>query len=263
MLRVEFMGKCIVVANQKGGVGKTTTVINISSYIALKGFKTLAVDIDPQGNLGSGLGIELTQSRKGTYEAIMSLDNPNDLVIPTKYDNLFILPANLQLAGAQVELLELEDKEYRLKKFLSEVRDYFDFIFIDTPPSLGILTINGLVAADTVLIPLQSEFFALEGLIQLLKTIKAVQKSLNPTLKIEGLLLTMYDIRTNLSKNVADEVMTFFKDKVYSTFIPRNVRLSEAPSHGKSIFDYDSQCPGAIAYQKISEEILNDAKKSR
>jgi len=257
------MGKCIVVANQKGGVGKTTTVINVSHYIAMQGYKVLMVDIDPQGNLGSGIGIELSQSRKGTYEALINQEDPNDVIIPTKYDNLFILPANLQLAGAQVELLNLEDKEKRLKKFLDETKDYFDFIFIDTPPSLGILTINGLAAADTVLIPLQAEFFALEGLIQLLKTIKAVQKSLNTPLKIEGLLLTMYDIRTKLSRDVAEEVKKFFKDKVYNTFIPRNVRLSEAPSYGKSIFDYDPTCPGAIAYQKVSEEILDDAKRTR
>ncbi|MGC8766812.1 MAG: ParA family protein [Brevinematia bacterium] len=257
------MGKCIVVANQKGGVGKTTTVINISHYISMQGYKVLAVDIDPQGNLGSGLGIELSQTRKGSYEAMINQEDPNDIIIQSKYENLFILPANLNLAGAQVELLNFEDKEFRLKNFISELKDYFDFIFIDTPPSLGILTINGLVAADTVLIPLQSEFFALEGLIQLLKTIKAVQKSLHPNLKMEGLLLTMYDIRTKLSKDVAEQVKEFFKDKVYNTFIPRNVRLSEAPSHGKSIFDYDPTCPGAIAYQKVAEEIINDTKRIR
>ncbi len=251
------MGRCIVSANQKGGVGKTTTVINISHYIAMKGYKVLAVDIDPQGNLGRGLGVEISQMKVGTYEAIMNQDDPNDLIIPSKYDNLFLLPANLQLAGAQVEILKLEDKEYRLQKFIKEVKGYFDFIFIDTPPSLGILTINGLVAADSVLIPLQTEFFAMEGVVQLLRTIKAVQKSLNPSLYIEGVLLTMYDIRTKLSKDVAEQAKEFFKDKVYNTFIPRNVRLSEAPSYGKSIFDYDPTCPGAIAYQKIAEEIIS------
>lgn len=250
------MGKCIVVANQKGGVGKTTTVINISHYIAMRGLKVLAVDIDPQGNLGRGLGIELSSSRKGTYEALMNQEDPNDVVIPSKYDNLFILPANIQLAGAQVELLEYEDKDFRLKNFISEVKEFFDFIFIDTPPSLGILTINGLVAADSVLIPLQTEFFAMEGLVQLLKTIKTIQKSLNTSLTIEGLLLTMYDIRTKLSKDVAEQAKEYFKERVYNSFIPRNVRLSEAPSYGKSIFDYDPTCPGAIAYQKVAEEIL-------
>ncbi|MFN4245622.1 MAG: ParA family protein [Brevinematia bacterium] len=252
------MGKCIVSANQKGGVGKTTTVINLSHYIASKGYKVLAIDLDPQGNLGRGLGIELSKTRKGTYEALINQDDPNDLVIPSKYENLLLLPANLQLAGAQVELLNLEDKEYRLQKFVREVKEYFDFIFVDTPPSLGILTLNGLVAADSVLIPLQTEFFAMEGLVQLLKTIKAVQKSLNTSLEIEGVLLTMYDIRTKLSKDVAEQAKEFFKDKVYNTFIPRNVRLSEAPSYGKSIFDYDPTCPGAIAYQKIAEEIISN-----
>ncbi|MCS7298545.1 MAG: AAA family ATPase [Spirochaetia bacterium] len=250
------MGKCIVVANQKGGVGKTTTVINISHYIAMRGYKVLAVDIDPQGNLGRGLGIELSSSRKGTYEALMNQEDPNDIVIPSKYDNLFILPANIQLAGAQVELMDYEDKDFRLKNFISEVKEFFDFIFIDTPPSLGILTINGLVAADSVLIPLQTEFFAMEGLVQLLKTIKTIQKSLNTSLTIEGLLLTMYDIRTKLSKDVAEQAKDYFKERVYNSFIPRNVRLSEAPSYGKSIFDYDPTCPGAIAYQKVAEEIL-------
>ncbi len=254
------MGKCIVAANQKGGVGKTTTVINISHYIAMQGYKVLAIDIDPQGNLGRGLGIELSQSRRGTYEALINQEDPNDLVIPSKYENLFLLPANLQLAGAQVELLKLEDKEMRLKNFVKEVKEYFDFIFVDTPPSLGILTINGLVAADSVLIPLQAEFFAMEGLVQLLKTIKAVQKSLNTSLKVEGVLLTMYDIRTKLSKDVAEQAKEFFKEKVYNTFIPRNVRLSEAPSYGKSIFDYDPTCPGAIAYQKVAEEIITSNK---
>ncbi|MCX8028724.1 MAG: AAA family ATPase [Brevinematales bacterium] len=250
------MGKCIAVANQKGGVGKTTTVINISHYIASRGYKVLDIDIDPQGNLGRGLGIELSQTRRGTYEALINQEDPNDLVIPSKYDNLFILPANMQLAGAQVELLDLNDKEHRLKNFILEVKDHFDFIFIDTPPSLGILTINGLVAADSVMIPLQAEFFAMEGLVQLMKTIKSIQKSLNTSLEIEGVLLTMYDIRTKLSKDVAEQAKDYFKDKVYNTFIPRNVRLSEAPSYGKSIFDYDPTCPGAIAYQKVSEEIL-------
>lgn len=250
------MGKCIVVANQKGGVGKTTTVINISHYIAMRGYKVLAVDIDPQGNLGKGLGIELSSSRKGTYEALMNQEDPNDVIIPSKYDNLFILPANIQLAGAQVELINYKDKDFRLKNFISEVKEFFDFIFIDTPPSLGILTINGLVAADSVLIPLQTEFFAMEGLVQLLKTIKTIQKSLNTSLKIEGLLLTMYDIRTKLSRDVAEQAKEYFKEKVYNSFIPRNVRLSEAPSYGKSIFDYDPTCPGAIAYQKVAEDIL-------
>ncbi|MEN2998776.1 MAG: ParA family protein [Brevinematia bacterium] len=255
------MGRCIVVANQKGGVGKTTTVINLSHYIAMQKYKVLAIDMDPQGNLGRGLDVELSSSRRGTYEALIDQEDPNDLIIPSKYENLFLLPANLQLAGAQVELLKLEDKESRLKKFVSEVMDYFDFTFIDTPPSLGILTINGLVAADSVLIPLQTEFFAMEGVVHLLKTIKAIQKSLNPSLQIEGVLLTMYDIRTKLSKDVAEQAKEFFKDKVYNTFIPRNVRLSEAPSYGKSIFEYDPTCPGAIAYQRIAEELISNHGK--
>lgn len=254
------MGKCIVVANQKGGVGKTTTVINVSHYIAMKGYKVLAIDIDPQGNLGRGLGIEISKVQRGTYEALIDQENPNDLIIPSKYENLFLLPANLQLAGAQVELLRIENKEYKLKEFISEVKEHFDFVLVDTPPSLGILTINGLVAGDSVLIPVQTEFFALEGLAQLLKTIKAIQKSLNPSLEIEGVLLTMYDIRTKLSRDVAEQTKEIFKDKVYNTFIPRNIRLSEAPSHGKSIFEYDPMCPGALAYQKITEEIISNSK---
>ncbi len=252
------MEKVIVVANQKGGVGKTTTVVNLAYALAEKGKKVLVIDIDPQGNACSGFGVNPRERKKGIYNLLINKAEPDEVIIPTEFHNIDLIPSTLDLAGAQVELVNESDKEFRLRNVVEKIRDRYDVILIDCPPSLGILTLNGLVAADSVLIPIQSEFYALEGLVQLLKAIKLVQKSLNKGLKIEGVLITMYDQRTNLSKQVADEVRAYFKDKVYSVVIPRSVRLSEAPSFGKPVLVYDPHSAGAEAYRKLAEEMLNN-----
>ncbi|MDH5682194.1 MAG: AAA family ATPase [Spirochaetota bacterium] len=251
------MGKIITIANQKGGVGKTTTAINLSAYLAKQGKRILVVDIDAQGNTCSGFGIDKQNENDSIYEVLMDAHPMEDIITKTSYENLDVVPVNIHLAGAQVELIEQENRETRLKSALIPIKDKYDYIFIDCPPSLDIMTVNGLVAADTVLIPLQCEFFALEGLAQLLKTINLLQKGLNPDLKIEGVLLTMYDNRTNLSNQVVDEAVDYFKEKVYKTVIPRNVKLAEAPSHGTPISDYDPGCVGAKSYQKLAMELLN------
>ncbi len=253
------MGKVITIANQKGGVGKTTTAINLSAYLSQNDKKILLIDIDAQGNTCSGFGIDKQNENKSIYEVLMDGLPISTVIKKTSYENLDVVPVNIHLAGAQVELIEQENRETRLKTAINEIKDQYDYIFIDCPPSLDIMTVNGLVAADTVLIPLQCEFFALEGLAQLLKTINLLQKGLNPNLKIEGVLLTMYDNRTNLSNQVVDEAKDYFKDKVYKTVIPRNVKLAEAPSHGTPISSYDPTCIGAKSYQKLATEILNYA----
>ncbi|MGC8765955.1 MAG: ParA family protein [Brevinematia bacterium] len=252
------MGKVIVIANQKGGVGKTTTAINLSAFLARNNKKTLLIDIDPQGNSCSGLGVDL-KSRQGDsiYEVLIGKIKIEDVLMETRYENLYLIPSNLDLAGAQAELLSFPKKEYILKNALVNIKNNFDFIIIDTPPSLGLFTLNGLVAADSVLIPMQSEFYAMEGLAQLLKAIKLVKSALNKELSIEGVLITMYDPRTNLAKQVVDEIKGYFKEKLYNTLIPRNVRLSEAPSHGIDIFEYDPRCHGAEAYEKFGKEFLS------
>ncbi len=251
------MGKVVAIANQKGGVGKTTTAINLAAYLSNTGKKTLLIDIDPQGNSCSGLGIDIKdRTGSGIYEVLIGQKKIKEVAITTKYRLLYIVPVTLDLAGAQVELVNVPRKEFILKEALADVKNEYEFIIVDTPPSLGILTLNGLVAADSVLIPMQSEFYAMEGLAQLLKAIKLVKSGPNKDLAIEGVLITMYDSRTNLSKQVLEEVRNYFKDRVYNTIIPRNVRLSEAPSHGVAIYEYDGKSQGAEAYYAFGKEFL-------
>jgi chromosome partitioning protein len=251
------MGKIISLSNQKGGVGKTTTSINLGAFLAEHKKKVLVVDLDPQGNLSSGLGMDCKDSRKTTYQIIIQELSPRDVIIQTKYENLYIMPANIDLCAAELDLLEIqEEKEFQLKKNIDQIADAYDFILIDCPPSLGILTINALTAADSVIITLQCEYYALEGLSQLLKVIQRVQENLNSKLQLEGVLLTMFDGKTNLSKQVMEDVQDFFKDKVFTTIIPRNVKLSEAPSFGEPINIYDIKSTGARAYEKFTKELI-------
>jgi chromosome partitioning protein len=251
-------GRIVAVANQKGGVGKTTTAINVATSLALEGRQVLLVDVDPQGNLTSGVGLKGQRAPAGTaYEALVTEDVAGDYILPTKVDNLFLIPADRNLTGAEIELVPLPARERRLQRVLEPLRSRFDFIFIDCPPSLGLLTLNALVAADAVLIPLHCEYFALEGLADLVGTMRRVRGALNPSLDIEGVLLTMYDDRTNLGQLVARDVRDFFKDKVFNTIIPRNVRLGEAPSHGTPGVLYDSKSRGAAAYVALAKEMLS------
>lgn len=250
------MGKVIAVANQKGGVGKTTTSVNLSACLAALGKKVLLIDIDPQGNATSGIGVNKADIRYCIYDVLINDIDPMDAIIPTEVPNLFVLPASIQLAGAEIELVPTISREVRLKKSMEVIRDKYDFIFIDCPPSLGILTVNSLTASDSVLIPIQCEFYALEGVSQLLNTVRLVQKHLNTSLQIEGILLTMLDARTNLGIQVIEEVKKYFREKVYQAIIPRNVRLSEAPSHGQAIISYDSRSRGAEVYMDLAREVL-------
>lgn len=252
-----ILGKTIAIFNQKGGVGKTTTNINLAACLALKGKKILILDIDPQGNTTSGVGIAKKGLDKTTYEILVDdkLD-PREAIIQTSVENMHIIPGSVQLAGAEIELVQLEGREQRLKKAIEKVKKDYDYIFIDCPPSLGLLTINSLTAVDSVLIPIQCEFYALEGVSQLMSTIELVKKSLNPNLQIQGVILSMFDGRTNLSIQVVEEVKKYFREKVYTTVIPRNVRLAEAPSYGMPITEYDPKSAGAIAYGEFAEEFL-------
>jgi len=250
------MTKVITIANQKGGVGKTTTAINLSAALAALDYKVLLIDADPQGNSTSGLGFEINNIKVTLYECLLDTVKAKDIILNSELDNLDLLPSNIDLVGAEIELLNTPNREKRLKMVIESLEDKYDFIIVDCSPSLGLLTLNGLTAADSVIIPVQCEYFALEGLGKLLNTIKIIQKSLNPDLKIEGFLLTMYDSRLNLSNQVVEEVRKHFQHLVFDTIIQRNVKLSEAPSHGKSIIDYDITSRGAANYMNLAREIL-------
>lgn len=253
------MGKAIAIFNQKGGVGKTTTNINLAACLAMKGKKILILDIDPQGNTTSGVGISKKDLDVTTHEILIEdTYHPEEAVIATGIENLDIMPASVQLAGAEVELIELTGREKRLKRAIDLLKPKYDYIFIDCPPSLGILTINSLTAVDSVLIPIQCEFYALEGVSQLMSTIDIVRRNMNPDLKIEGVILSMFDGRTNLSIQVVEEVKKYFKEKVYTTVIPRNVRLAEAPSYGMPVIQYDPKSSGALAYMEFADEFLSN-----
>ncbi|MGI8556623.1 MAG: ParA family protein [Pyrinomonadaceae bacterium] len=251
------MGKIIAVANQKGGVGKTTTSVNLAAGLAVEEKKVLLVDADPQGNATSGSGIPRSQSRKTLYHSLILGEELENITLPTELPLLWVLPADKNLAGAEIELVDTEKREYRLKTLLNTIKKKFDYIIIDCPPSLGLLTLNGLTAADSLLVPIQCEYYALEGVTELLDTLARLRRGLNPKLIIEGLLLTMYDERTNLSSAVAKDLRDFYGNQVLKTVIPRNVRLAEAPSYGKPIILYDIRSKGAESYLQLAKEILS------
>lgn len=250
------MGKIITICNQKGGVGKTTTAVNLSAFFALEGKKTLLIDIDPQGNATSGVGIDKNTLERTIYHALLEKAKIEDILKPTEISNLSIIPSNLNLIGAEVELVGAIGREFKLKNVLGSMRDSFDFIIIDSPPSVGLLTVNALTACDSALIPIQCEYYALEGLGQLTRTLDLVRQNLNPSLQIEGVLLTMADYRTKLTNEVINEARNYFKEKVYNAVIPRNIKLTEAPSFGKPIALYDMTSIGAQKYQQLAREIL-------
>lgn len=254
------MSRLLAVVNQKGGVGKTTTAINLGASLAVSGSRVLLVDMDPQGNLTSGVGQKGKSTERGTIYQALTSDTPTDqalpFVVPTTIEAMSLIPADRQLTGAEIEMVPLSRREERLRLLLASVRDAYDYILVDCPPSLGLLTLNGLVAADAVVIPLHCEYFALEGLAELVGTMRRVRAALNPALDIEGVLLTMYDERTNLGQQVANDVRGFFKEKVFRTVIPRNVRLGEAPSHGLPVLSYDPKSRGAEAYLTLAREVI-------
>ncbi len=252
------MTKIIAICNQKGGTGKTTTSINLAVYLAAEGKKTLLIDGDPQGNSTSGLGTDKNSLDKSLYNVLLGDTQIQDVMLKTNVENLFLVPSNIDLIGAEVELIGEVDREKRLRSALEKIKNDFDYIIIDCPPSLGILTLNSLVAATSVLIPVQCEYYALEGLGQLTKTINLIKENLNPELKIEGVLLTMADFRTNLTSEVITETRNFFSDRVFDTIIPRSIRLSEAPGFGKSIMQYDKNSIGAQKYNALAKEVLGE-----
>jgi chromosome partitioning protein len=250
------MGKIISISNQKGGVGKTTTSINLSSYLAVMGKKVLLVDVDPQGNAGSGLGLDVNSLSHTTYEVLLGEISAREAIAHTEVSGLNMIPANINLSGVDIDLVNQEGKEFSLKRAIAPLRSEYDFIIIDCPPSLGLLTLNALSASDGVIITLQTEYFALEGLTQLMRIISLVQENLNPSLELEGVLLTMFDKRTNLSNQVASDVKSHFKEKVYTAMIPRNIKLGEAPSFGKPIHLYDPDGIGAVSYKSFAQEFI-------
>ena len=250
------MAKTIAIANQKGGVGKTTSSVNIAAAFGNKGKKTLLVDIDPQGNATSGVGVDKRSCNLTTYDLLIKTIKPDDVLIHTEYENLDILPSGINLAAAEIEIIDLEDRVYRLKKSLALIKQNYDYVIIDCPPSLGLITTNALTAADSILIPIQCEYYALEGLSQLINSVRRVKRTSNSRLEIEGILLTMYDGRLNLTQQVVGEVKQYFPKKVYSTVIPRGVRLSEAPSYGMPVIYYDKNCKGTASYLALVDEMM-------
>ena len=250
------MGKIISVTNQKGGVGKTTTCVNLASYVADAGKKVLLIDIDPQGNACASLGVEVEKGKNSIYEVLLGEVQTKDAIYKSVVKNLDVLPSTVDLAGAEVDLVYVDNRENVLKEALKDIKNSYDFIFIDCPPSLGLLTVNALTATDSIIIPIQCEYFPLVGLGQLMNTVRLIKKHLNPNIEIEGVLLTMKDNRSNLVSQVAGEIKKYFETKVYDTYIPRNVRLAESPSHGKPILLYDSKSKGAAAYKALCEEFL-------
>ena len=251
------MGRIIAVANQKGGVGKTTTTINLSACLAEQGQKVLVIDVDPQGNTTSGLGIDKNNTENTVYELMLGEASIDDCIYKSVMDDLDVIPSNVNLAGAEIDLIDIDDREYILKKIVNSLKEKYDFILLDCPPSLSMLTVNAMTAANTVLVPIQCEYYALEGLSQLIRTINLVKQKLNPKLEIEGVVFTMYDARTNLSLQVVENVKANLKQTVYKTIIPRNIRLAEAPSHGLPINLYDSKSAGAESYRLLAEEVIH------
>jgi chromosome partitioning protein len=255
------MTRIFSIVNQKGGVGKTTTTVNVATSLAAIGKHVLVIDLDPQGNASTGLGVENAKRIHTAYQVLIGLTDLTDAIMPTIIPRLSIVPSTIDLSGAEIELVNLEEREFQLRRALATIPSHFDYVLIDCPPSLGLLTINALAASDTVLIPLQCEFYALEGLSHLLKTVKLIQNHLNPRLMVHGVILTMYDRRNKLTEHIEADVRSFLGDEVYQTVIPRNVRMSEAPSHGKPAIIYDIKCPGSQAYLALAREIIAREKK--